>query len=280
MRIGAHESVAGGLFLAFERAQADGCEAMQIFTRNSNQWNAKPLAPDEITAFQKGAKAAKIPVLVHDSYLINLGGKGEVLDKSIVAFRLEIERCDTLGIKFLVMHPGAHLGDGEPEGIARIARQIQAAVDATKGAKVRILIENTAGQGSHVGYRFEHLAELLGGIDRGARTGICFDTQHAWAAGYDLASEDGYESTWADFDRLVGLKHLHAFHLNDSKKPRGERVDRHEWIGKGLLGIDCFRRLVNDKRFAEIPAVLETPPGEDGAMPYREEIAMLRKLKA
>lgn len=279
MLIGAHESVAGGVANAIVRGAADQCEAIQIFTRNSNQWKAKPVTQAEAELFRKARQSYDVPVLVHDSYLINLGGSGELLAKSTAAFREEIERCELLGADFLVMHPGAHLGAGEEAALTAIAGHLRDVIAETPGFRTRILIENTAGQGTSVGYRLEHLRFLLETIGRPERTGICFDTQHAFAAGYDLATAEGYEETWGAFDRNIGFDALRAFHINDSKKPLGCRVDRHEHIGKGELGLDFFRRLVNDARFERVPGVLETPPLGPPEKPFSPELERLRALR-
>jgi deoxyribonuclease-4 len=203
-----------------------------------------------------------------------------MLTKSVAAFREEVERCEILAIDYLVMHPGAHLGAGEDTALDAIAGHLRRIIDDTRGYRTRILIENTAGQGSNVGYQFTHLQHLLEAIARPERTGICFDTQHAYAAGYDLASPEGYEAVWEEFDRVVGLANLRAFHLNDSKKPLGCRVDRHEHLGKGEIGLDLFRRLVNDKRFESTPGVLETPPLGPPDRPFSPEIDLLKSLRA
>ncbi len=278
MRIGAHESIAGGVHEALLRAERDRCEAIQIFSKNGSQWRAKPLPQDEIAAFRRESERLGLLILVHTSYLINLGGAGEVLAKSIPAFGIEMERCEQLGIPFLVLHPGAHLGAGEADCLPRIAGHLRAAIDGTRGYGVRILLENTAGQGTTVGYRFEHLRTLLDAIGRPERTGVCFDTQHAFAAGYDLRTAAACAATMDEFDRIVGLEHLHAFHLNDSLKGIGSRVDRHARIGSGALGTEAFRALFADARFRDTPGILEVPPGPDKEYPFRDQIAAVRRL--
>ena len=279
MRIGAHQSVAGGLELAIEAAVRDGCESVQIFTRNQNQWKAKPLSPERAARFRDAVSRWGVPrarILVHDSYLINLAARDRALRRrSLAALIDELERCAALGIPQLVMHPGAHVGQGEVLGLARAAEGISAALEATAGASSEppsILIENTAGQGTNLGYRFEHIRDLLGAITVRERVGVCIDTQHLHAAGYDASTAEGYARTFRELNRVFGLRHVRAFHLNDSKRGLGARVDRHERIGRGHIGTTCFRLLVNDRRFAELPGVLELPP------PYPPQLSQLRRL--
>ena len=283
MITGAHESVAGGLHLSLERAKNDGCAALQIFTKNSNQWREPELTPDKVAAFQAAhAATGNIPVLSHTSYLVNLGtDDAALLQRSKDALVAEVERSSALGVAFVVLHPGAHLGVGEEIGIARVAESLEEVLERTEGASARILIENTAGQGTSLGCRFEQIAAMfdaLGAKKVDARMGVCFDTQHAFASGYDLSTDKGYDDTFKAFDSVVGLARLRAFHLNDSKKPLASRVDRHEHIGEGNLGIHTFWRLANDGRFAGIPGVLETEPRE-GDFPYRDEVTLVRGLE-
>jgi deoxyribonuclease-4 len=283
MITGAHESVAGGLHLALERAKADGCAALQIFTKNSNQWREPELTADKVQAF-KAAHAAggDIPVLAHVSYLVNLGTEDEaLLKRSKDALVAEVERSSALGIAFAILHPGAHNGAGEEVGLGRVVESLQEVLARTKGASTRILIENTAGQGTCLGCSFEQIRTIFDGIGPkvvDGRMGVCFDTQHAFASGYDIATDKGYEETFRRFDDVVGLGRLRAFHLNDSKKPLNSRVDRHEHIGEGNLGLQTFWRLANDPRFASIPGVLETEPRE-GDFPYRDEVELVRGLE-
>jgi deoxyribonuclease-4 len=278
MRLGAHQSIAGGLYRAIESARADGCEALQIFTRNQSQWRAKPLADEDVERFRAAFDAWGVPrerVLVHDSYLINVCARERALRRrSLDALIEELRRCAVLGIRYLVMHPGAHMGQGETRGLEHVARAMREALDATGSGDDPpwLLIENTAGQGTNLGYRFEHLRDLLGAVARPERTGVCIDTQHTFAAGYDLASDEGYERTFKQLDRLFGLERVRAFHVNDSKRELGVRVDRHERIGHGFIGTHAFRLLVNDRRFAELPGVLELPP------PYPPQLTRLRRL--
>jgi deoxyribonuclease-4 len=279
MICGAHESVAGGLYRAIDRAAIDGCRAMQVFTKNSSMWREPLLTDEQIAAFRAAhAASGAIPVLAHTSYLINLAtDKPDVLKKSVDALVAEVQRSSALGIRYVVLHPGAHLGFGEDAGVARAAECLGEVHERTAGASARICIENTAGQGSCVGHRFEHLGALFEQTPQADRMGVCFDTQHAFAAGYDLATPDGYERTWEAFGRIVGIDKLLAFHLNDSKKPLGSRVDRHEHLGEGILGLGLFWRLANDPRFSEVPGVVETEPRE-GDAPFKEEVALLNGL--
>ena len=286
MLLGAHESVAGGLAAAFGRAKIDGCAAVQIFTKNSNQWRDPEITGDQIAIFRAAhaavaggaGRAGAMPVMAHTSYLINLAtDKADILAKSRDSLVAEVERCSALGVAHVVLHPGAHLGAGEDVGVARTVESLDEVHARTKGASARILIENTAGQGTCVGHRIDHLAEIFARVKHPERLGLCIDTQHTFAAGYDLSTPDGYAKTFEDLDKAVGLAKVEAFHLNDSKKPLGSRVDRHENIGEGLLGLSLFWRLVNDPRFASVPAVVETEPRDPDA-PYRDEIALLTSL--
>lgn len=275
--LGAHVSVAGGLDKAFARGIECGCTALQIFTKNANRWQAKPISDTESSAFRQSWQESGIgPVMAHDAYLINLASpKSGVWEKSKEALRDELRRCAQLGVTDLVMHPGAHLGTGEEAGLERIREAFREILVDTP-PEVRLLLENTAGQGSYLGGDFAHLGALLEGFDE-TRFGICFDTCHAHAAGYDLSTEEGYAQTMAEFDRLVGLEQIKAFHLNDSMKPCGSKVDRHAHIGQGTIGNTGFACLMQDQRFVEIPMVLETPKGEQGDMDL-VNLALLREL--
>lgn len=278
MLLGAHMSIAGGLDKAIERGSSIGCTAIQIFTKNSNQWRTVPLKEGEIKAFKSRRIAwGEGAVFAHDSYLINLGSPDEMLfQKSLGAFQEEYDRCEFLGLDFLVMHPGAHVGSGEEGSLAQIARAVKKVLAHSPKGKTEILFEATAGQGSNVGYCFEHLHTLLDASGSPDRLGICFDTCHVFAAGYDLRTKKAYEETMKEFDRIVGVHRIKAFHLNDSKKGLNCRVDRHEHIGKGAIGLECFRALLNDERFAGVPKVLETPKGEDMA----EDVMNLKTLRS
>ena len=263
--LGAHMSIAGGVSEALLRGRNSECECIQIFTKSSRQWASKPYTSQEVEAFKTAQAATGIRMVVaHDSYLVNLGAPDETLRKrSIGGFIDELERCELLGVPHLIAHPGAHVGSGEETGIKTIARSIDEAHKACPGLKVTVALEITAGQGSNLGYKFEQMAAIFDSVKENERLRLCFDTEHAFAAGYDLRSDEGYERTFAELDEHIGLDRLAAFHINDSLKPFHSRVDRHEHIGKGHLGLEPFRRLVNDPRFAGLPMCLETEPGPE-----------------
>lgn len=278
--IGAHVSISGGLHKAFPLAADIGCTAVQIFTKNASQWNAKPLQDKEIQQFKAAWEASGIRMVVaHDSYLINLATPdGELLEKSRSAMRIEVERCEQLGIPSLVMHPGSHVGSGEEAGLRRVAESFDAIHRQTSGYQTKILVETTAGQGTNLGWQFEQIARIFEHVAQPERLGVCFDTCHAFAAGYDIRTEAAYRQTMAEFDRIIGLARLNAIHVNDSVKPLGCRVDRHEAIGKGHIGLDGFRWLMNDPRLADIPKILETPKGGDPVASDQENLSKLRAL--
>lgn len=278
-RFGAHMSISGGVSKSFARGESVGLDSMQIFAKNERQWTAKPISPEEATAFRVEQQRTSIhPVVVHDSYLINLAAPADELrEKSIAAFADELERCAQLDIPYLVTHPGAHTGIGEEAGLARVADAICRLLAEGVGGDTMILLETTAGQGTALGYRFEHLARLFELIPYHERLGICVDTCHIFAAGYDIRDPEGYQATFAELDRLVGLTRVKCFHLNDSQKDLGSRVDRHAHIGQGCIGVEAFRMLVNDPRFADLPMIIETPKGEDMAED-RMNLALLRSL--
>jgi deoxyribonuclease IV len=275
--IGAHVSTGGGVDNAPLNARAIGATAFALFTKNQRQWNAKPLDPRIIEAFQRNCKEAGYDpkvILPHDSYLINLGHpETEALEKSRNAFLDEFRRCEQLGLLYLNFHPGSHLGKiSESQSMTLIAESINLTIAQTQ--TVAAVIENTAGQGSNVGYRFEHLAEIIDQVHDKSRVGVCLDTCHTYASGYDIKTEQGYADTVDRFDRIVGLSYLRGIHLNDSKKDSGSRVDRHASLGKGTLGLDPFRWIMQDDRMNNIPIILETP---DETL-WPEEIALLKKL--
>lgn len=279
-RFGAHMSVAGGVDLAFERARRVGCEAMQIFTKNASQWRGRALAPGEIERFRKTARGSGVrPLLAHDSYLINLGSaRLPLLRRSRAALEEEIRRAEALGLDYLVIHPGAALGATEKDCLRRIAESLDEVHGRTPGVGVKILLENTAGQGSVVGHRLEHLAWILEAVDAPERLGVCIDTCHLFAAGYDLRDERSYRKTMGEVAGVIGAGRVKAFHVNDCKKPLGCRVDRHEHVGCGFIGREGFRLLVSDRRFRSVPMILETPKGEDGYRMDRVNLALLRRL--
>jgi deoxyribonuclease-4 len=274
-------SIAGGVDKALLLGKTVGCDAIQIFTKSSRQWAAKPYAKEELELFQLNRNETGITtVIAHDSYLLNLGSPDNALRKrSILAFIDELERCEMLGISNLVAHPGSHLGAGEEEGIKTIARSIDEVHQACPGYNAKITLEITAGQGSNLGYRFEQIAGMFDATRENDRLRVCFDTEHAFAAGYDIRTREGYERTFTEFDEAIGIAHLAAFHLNDSKKELNSRVDRHEHIGKGHIGVEGFRLLLNDKRFWGLPMCLETPKGRD-LKEDRENLTLLRSLLA
>jgi deoxyribonuclease-4 len=272
-------SIAGGLDRAFERGNEVGCETMQIFTKSSNQWQARELSDAEVARFA-GARASSgiDPVIAHDSYLINLASPDEeLLDKSREAFLVEMQRCERLAIPFLVMHPGAHKDAGEEQGLQTITESFDWLYRQTPGYQLKVLLEIIAGQGTALGYRFAQLAQIIAGVEQGERLGVCLDTCHIFAAGHDITRRDGYEAMWEELDTSVGLDRLHVIHLNDSKKGVGSRVDRHEHIGQGALGLEPFRMLVNDPRLQHVPMILETPKGKDNAED-RDNLDILRGL--
>ena len=277
--LGAHQSIAGGTPRAVQRGVDAGCRVLQNFLKNHHRWVGKPIQRPEARAFRTATRAARLSrVVAHTSYLINLASPdADLRRKSIESLAEEIERCARLGIRDLVLHPGAHCGEGEVTGVARIAASLDEVFDRTGGARVRILLETAAGQGSCVGHRFEHLRDILGAVRTPRRVAACFDTCHVHAAGYDLVTRKGYAETIAAFDRTVGLARLAAIHVNDSKKPRGSRVDRHEHIGRGSIGRRGFRNLMTDPLLTAIPKFLETPK-DDTLDLDRANLAVLRRL--
>jgi deoxyribonuclease-4 len=260
-RLGAHLSIAGGLPRAVDRAEASGCAALQIFTKSAGQWRARELPADEIALFKRRVRQTGIrPVVAHNSYLINLAAADPVLrERSIQALSDELDRAEALGLDGLVMHPGSYTSGTESAGLRMIAEGLAQIFEARPDARTRVLLEHTAGQGTNLGHRFEHLAEIIERLQGSRRVGVCLDTCHLIAAGYDIRTEKGYDETFRQFGRIVGFGRLKVFHVNDSKKPCGSRVDRHEHIGKGCLGLTPFRRILNDPRFAKLPMLLETP---------------------
>lgn len=269
MRLGAQMSVAGGLHKAYERGEEAGCDSILIFTKSNRQWKAKPLSDEDINKFKEATAEYDdiYPVAVHASYLINIGSSKEDLwEKSYQALKVEVERCEALEIPTLTFHPGAHVGEGEETGLANIARGLQRLLQETEGFKTIVCLETMAGTGTTLGYKFEHLAYLLEeGQKKGedGRLGVCFDTCHVLAAGYDIRTPEDYEATMAEFDEIVGLDQIKCFHFNDSKYELGERKDRHEHIGDGYVGAQGFANFVNDPRWADHPAHLETPKTEE-----------------
>lgn len=278
MLLGAHVSTSGGVEKAPGNGVQLGCEAIQVFTKNQMQWRAKPLQPAEIEAYKTAFKNSGIQSAVsHDSYLINLGSPEEdKLKQSLAAFEDEVERCELLGIPFLVFHPGSHMGSGEKTGLQMIATSLNQVLEKKKGYKTVLLLETTAGQGSNLGYSFEQLAEILDLVKERERVGVCVDTCHVFAAGYDIRSQSAFEETFRHFDAAIGLKKIKAFHLNDSKKGLGSKVDRHEHIGEGAIGVEAFRLLLHDDRFQGLPMLLETPGGD---AEYEKNLKILKELR-
>jgi deoxyribonuclease-4 len=279
MRLGAHMSIAGGVDNAFTDGKKVGCDTIQIFTKSSNQWKARPLGDEEISRFKKNQTESGIsPVVAHDSYLINLCAPDREKQKmSVESFAVELSRCRMLGIPFLVMHPGSHLGEGEEWGLKIIAQNISRLLEKDKGdGGAMVLLETTAGQGSNLGYKFEQLRFIMDLIPYKDRIGVCLDTAHIFAAGYDIKAPGGFDKVLDEFERVIGIRNLKAVHLNDSKKACGSHVDRHEMIGKGEIGIEPFRYLMNKSELASIPMILETPKDKD----YREDIENLALLRS
>jgi len=278
-RLGAHISVAGGAFNALYRGKSIHCDSIQVFTRNQTQWKSKPLVDSDIISFKKAlAETGISPILAHDSYLINLGSpEDSKWLQSREAFDEEIHRASQLGIHYLVFHPGAHMGAGEKYGLQRIVEALNLALAKDAGGQLQLLIESTAGQGSALGYRFEHLATLLEAVKPAGRIGVCLDTCHVFAAGYDLRTPEAFQKTMSHFDKVVGLRNLKAWHLNDSKKDLGSRVDRHDDIGKGFIGAAGFGNLLKDPRMHGIPMILETPGTEED---HSRNLETLRHLMA
>ncbi|MEM3087371.1 MAG: deoxyribonuclease IV [Halobacteria archaeon] len=276
--LGAHVSISGSVANAPENGARIGCEAIQIFSKNQRQWKAKPLTDAEAEAFKSAMEKHHIrAAMVHDSYLINLADPEEAgWKRSVAAFVDEMERCEALGIPRLVFHPGAPKEAGEEFGLKRIAEALDRSLSKAKAGSVSPLIENTAGQGSNVGWRFEHLRAILDSLSDPKRVGICIDTCHTFAGGYDIRTREGWEATLKEFDRVVGLEKIGAFHLNDSKKELNCRVDRHEHIGQGRIGAEPFRALVRDPRFKETPMALETP-GEDSD--FERNLKLLKRFR-
>ncbi|MCF6269609.1 MAG: deoxyribonuclease IV [Melioribacteraceae bacterium] len=263
--LGAHTSTAGGVSKAITLADRLGFTAIQIFSKNNNRWEAKPLDPNEVDKFKSLWKNSNIKFIVtHDSYLINLCAINRVnLGKSRNAFVDELERCEVLGIKHLNFHPGAHGGQGEEDGLKLVAESLNIAHQKTKGFEVSSMIELTAGQGTNLGYKFEHIAKIIELVDNPERITTCIDTAHIFAAGYNIKDELEYEKVISNFDSIIGLDKLLCFHINDSKKELGSRVDRHEHIGQGYIGLEGFRNIMNDNRLTHIPKILETPKGKE-----------------
>jgi len=266
--LGAHVSIAGGIHNAPERGVKSGCSVIQLFTQNANQWQGKAVSDEDAALFrEKFAASGLVDVVSHDIYLINLAAApGDVQDKSLIAFKEEMERCARLGIDKIIMHPGSHNGDGEEVGIRRVCEAFDLLFTLVPQFTGKVLLENTAGQGTNLGYKFAHLKAIIEGSSFPGRFGVCLDTCHAFASGYQIAERQGYQRTFDEFDQAVGLSTLMAFHLNDSKKGLGCKVDRHEHIGAGTLGLEPFRFIMNDPHFRLVPKFIETPKGDSDEM--------------
>ena len=277
--LGAHMSIAGGLQLAFARIKKVRGEALQIFSRNQRQWHTPPIASESVELFRKTWNDnGRLSVAVHDSYLTNLAAlTPATAEKSVAAFAEELRRTALLGIPLLITHPGSHLGGGVAAGLQRFVSNLDRAISLSSVSSVKVLLETTAGQGSNLGSRFEELAFIISRSQYGDLLGVCLDTCHCFAAGYDIRSSEVYQETFAQFDRVIGLERLQFFHLNDSKTGLGARIDRHEHIGKGQIGMEGFRLLLNDPRFKNHPMVLETPKGQ-GLTNDRKNLKVLRSL--
>jgi len=272
-------SIAGGVYNAFLAGEQYGCETIQIFVKSSNQWQARPFKPEELERYHDEQKRTGIePVIAHASYLVNLGSPDKaLLDKSRQAFLEEMDRCEKLAIGFLIIHPGSHMQAGEQAGIDTVVQSLNWLLEHADSSRVKITLETTAGQGTNLGYKFEQLAEMIGKSANPDRLAVCFDTCHAYAAGYDISTDRGYSQTWAEFERIIGIDKLAVIHLNDTKKGLSSKVDRHEHIGRGELGKKVFELIMQDKRFKKIPKILETPKGDNGEMDDIN-LSLLRKL--
>ena len=277
--LGAHMSIAGGYYKAVEIAQQCGCDCVQLFTKNNNQWRGKPITVDEARRFRDSLVELKIQApLSHNSYLINLAAPDDVLwEKSIAAMIDELRRAETLGIPYVVAHPGSYTSSSEDAGLARIVAGLDRVHAETNDVQAQVLLETTAGQGTNLGWRFEQLAAILEGVRHADRLGVCLDTCHLFAAGYPLANESDYAETMHQLDRVIGIARVRAIHLNDSVKGLGSRVDRHAHIGQGQIGIDAFAHLLNDPRFAAVPMYLETPKEDPVDEPW--DVVNLRTLR-
>ncbi|HDS01365.1 MAG TPA: deoxyribonuclease IV [candidate division Zixibacteria bacterium] len=278
--IGAHMSIAGGVFNAIAHGVEMDCATIQLFTKSNNQWKAKILTDEEVEQYFKDrVKAGINPVVAHTSYLINIASpKEDIYIKSVESLIEEIERCHVLGIDDLVLHPGSYLDTTEEIGIQKIVDTLNSIFEKTHKLKTRIALETTAGQGTNLGYKFEQLARMIDGIENKTRVSVCMDTCHIFAAGYDIRDKKSYEKTIRQFDDIIGLSYLKAMHLNDSKMELGRKRDRHEHLGKGFIGADAFRFIMQDKRLKNIPKLLETPKERDGIKMDKVNLDLLRKF--
>ncbi len=278
MPLGSHMSIAGGVFNAVRHGASAGCDVVQIFTRQPNQWRAKPLTDEEVSLFLSEQKETGVTAAcAHNSYLINLASPNDDLwEKSYASMKEEYERCDTLKLPNIVMHPGSHVGSGEEAGLKRIGRALNRLLSELPNIKTVVCLEITAGQGTNLGYKFEHLAAVIDMVEDKNRIGVCLDSCHMFGAGYAMQTEKEYKATMKNFNNLIGYKYLNVFHLNDSIRPFGQRKDRHEHIGKGMMGIEPFRFIMNDSRLRRVPMILETSKGSD----YKEDIENMKTLRS
>lgn len=278
-KLGCHVSIAGGMHTAIDRGRALGCDAIQVFTKNASQWKGKPLDPEDVRLFKEKAKDGPWPAMSHGSYLINAGTHVEAMyQKGVAGLKDEVGRCETLGIPYFVFHPGGHMGSGAAAGVKRVSAAIDAALSEFPKGKTIVCIEIMAGAGTLLGSTFEELAAIRDGVPDKKRVGVCFDTCHAFAAGIEFGDEARYGEMWDRFDSVVGLPVLKCFQFNDSKFEFAGKKDRHEHIGKGHIGLEAFRLIVNDKRFDGFPMVLETDPEDDECTGWKKDLAALRKL--
>src|SRR5690242_262121 len=278
-KLGTHVSIAGGMNHAIDRGRELGCDAIQVFTKNASQWKAKPLDPEDVKLFKQKAKDGPWPAMSHGSYLINAGTHvEEMYQKGVAGLKDEVGRCETLGIPYFVFHPGGHMGSGTQAGVKRVAAAIDTALCEFPKGKTVVCVENMAGQGTILGSTFEELAAIRDLCSAKARVGVCFDTCHAFAAGLDFSDAEKYGAMWDRFDEAVGLEVVRCFQFNDSKFEFAAKKDRHEHIGKGFLGLEAFRLIVNDPRFDGFPMVLETDPEDDACSGWKKDLAQLRKL--
>lgn len=277
--LGAHQSIEGGFYRAVERAHQAGCDCVQLFTKNTNQWAARDITADDVRRFRESLDKTGIThPIVHDSYLINLASPDPALwQRSVEAFAAELRRADALGIPYVVTHPGAYTTGSEQGGLQNVIRALDEVHRQSVDVQAQCLLETTAGQGTTLGWRFEQIGHILAGVKQPDRLGVCFDTCHVFAAGYAFGTPKAYKATMAEFDRCIGLDRIKAFHLNDSRRELGSRIDRHEHIGQGHLGIEPFRLLLADRRFDTVPMYLETPKGQDNGVDY--DVTNLRLLR-
>ncbi|MFH1254807.1 MAG: deoxyribonuclease IV [bacterium] len=276
--VGSHISSAGEIHLAFARGESIGCTAMQIFTKSSRQWFAKKLKESAVEAFKDAAKKSSIKIVVsHAGYLINIASKNpEIIKKSVKSLIDEINLCESLQIPYLVLHPGSHIGGGEEHGMKLIAENLDIALDAVPG-KTMILLENMAGQGTNLGYKFEQLRKIIDLCKNKKRLGVCFDTCHAFAAGYDISTPETYKETFKLFDKIIGIEKLKAIHVNNSAGALGSKIDRHTPLTDGKIPLEAFKLMMNDKNLIDIPKILETPSDSEMKL-WEKEIKLLKSL--